>query len=220
MEIRLAEEVGKMPNLSMDYLAGRENAKELFEQKIAGQMLSSDEAVRKVVLNCRGIPSAASSFIDELLFIDIFSLNYRHGNSVLLLTDLSDELYFNVRLSVEGKKNLIEYAKKNGTYFLTIDQAVHENSSPGLHQTGSPYLLCRHQEITEVLGFQEGEKQKLLVERIVQRGERITASMLAEQENITKTAANNRLNRLYERRLVFRKLITDNSAEKYEYFFA
>ena len=37
MEIRLAEEVGKMPNLSMDYLAGRENAKELFEQKIAGE---------------------------------------------------------------------------------------------------------------------------------------------------------------------------------------
>lgn len=223
MEIKLAEEVGKMPDLPVDHLAVRARAKELYKKYIADEMTGCKDTVRKVFLNCQGILSSSSSFIDELIFINIFEQNFEHGNSVLVLTKLSDEFYFDVRMAVEGKKKLIEDAKKKEGYFLTRKSAkqglLEQNMDGAVVQVGSPYLLCEYQGKIEVLGFNEGEKQKTLLERIVQKGERLTASQLADQEDISRTAANNRLNRLYEKNLVFREAVTDDTAEKYEYFF-
>ena len=226
MIIKLADEICKISNLHLDYLSDRRKAKELYEKGIECLLFSSDNPVRKIVFDCQGIMSASSSFIDELLFINMFRANYQHGNSVLLLTNLEEEFYFDVRSAVEGKKKLIEEAKKSKRYFLTIDQ-MHaqfpdgflEKGSISPYQVGSPYLLCEYQKVVEVVGFSEGEKQKLLLEDIVRKGIRFTSSMLAKRENISCTAANNRLNRLHEKCLIFRGYTDMDSSEKFEYFY-
>ncbi len=224
MEIRLADEIAKMPDLSPDLLASRLKAGDFFEQRIEAKLLGCTDAVRRVTFNCEGIQSSSASFLDELFFIDVFTLNFRHGNSVSVLTNLSDEFYFNLRVAVEGKKKLIENARKNGIYYRTKDEAraEHPEGVPNhlVCQIGSPYILCEYQNGIEVLGFSEGEKQKILLERMVRGGERITAAQLAAQEEkLNNSAANNRLNRLYEKRLIFRKPMTEKALEKYEYFF-
>lgn len=222
MIIKLFDYIDKIPGFSAFYLGNRKQAEQLY-LKIAEEKLSDySETNRKVIIDCEGISLATSSFLDELLFIQIFSANCHHGNSILILKNMCEEFYFNLKMSVEGKKKLIEEAKKKNRYFLTL-QNYKEYCSVGKSvsnvQIGSPYLLCEYNKRMEVLGFSEGEKQKKLLTNIIENKKRYTASLLAAEEHISNTAAANRLTRLFDRNLLFRQPKVDCIPEIYEYFY-
>lgn len=224
MEINLMEAAKKIPGIRPEYLMVRENAKRLYEEILENRLQNDRQAQRRVVIDCTGITSASSSFLDQLLFVDIFSENYRHGNSVLVLKQMDDELYFNLSLAVEGKKGLIETAKKEKKYFLTKShfecyRRQHKDEDLQGCQIGSPYLLCEHHSELKGLGFAEGEKQKILLDDMIKNRVRYTTGKLAAQAGISGTAASNRLTRLFEKNLIFRRMIPDTIPETYEYFY-
>ena len=222
MIINLMEIIRQISNADYWYLAGRDKAQQIFSLALEEKLSDNTEVNRRVIVDCKDIPLATSSFIDELFFIHIFDSNCRHGNSILILKNVSDELYFNLKMAVEGKKGLIEEAKKKNKFFLNIEDLKkykESHSNVSSCQVGSPYLLCERNGGLEILGFSEGEKQKVLLENIIQ-GARYTTSLLALKENISNTAAANRLTRLYEKNLVFRQIKPESVPEIYEYFYS
>lgn len=225
MEIILKNEYKKLDSeLDGKVLFGRSNARKLYDQLIKKMLDNCNENPRKVIINCNGISAASSSFIDELFFICIFFANCQHGNSILVLNNLSDELYFNIQFAVQGKKGLIEQAKKRNAYSSFSVLMTEKGESPYYEevcfQMGSPYLICEKDGKTIPLGFSAGEKQQELIERLITTGEKITASQLAEEEAISITAANNRLSRLFEKNLLFRESDKENSKlETYVYWY-
>lgn len=84
-------------------------------------------------------------------------------------------------MAVEGKKGLIEQAKKKSKLFLAIEDLIkykESHSNATNCQVGSPYLLRERHGILEILGFSGGEKPKVLLEDIMQ-GARYTTRLLA-----------------------------------------
>lgn len=224
MKIKLIDEVKQVSGVDAEFLANRNDAQRVFQSVIKEKLSCYSEVNRKVVVDCQGITTASSSFIDELFFVEIFSLNYHYGNSILLLENLKGELYFNFHMAVEGKKGLIEKAKKEKKYFLTKPmyeeyKMNHPEEDLSAVQIGSPYLLCEYSGNLGVLGFAEGEKQKILLDDMITNGKRYTTGTLAREDDISNTAAANRLSRLYEKNLVFRQVIPGSVPETYEYFY-
>lgn len=225
MKIKLMDVIKKIPDMDVSFLSRRNDAERLYNWGLAERMSDYSEENRKVIIDCEQISAATSSFIDELFFVHLFSANFHHGNSVMVLTNVCEELYFNLIMAVEGKKRLIEIAKKKKQYFLTLDEykaycKKHtEDFDLTQCQIGSPYLLCKFNGQLEILGFADGEKQKELLQDMINNKARYTAILLGTKEDITNTAASNRLTRLFDKNLVFRQIISEDFPERYEYFY-
>ena len=221
IEINLYEEASHIDLLKTGILASRKTASELFTSQLDQQYFQVSLEEQIVSVYCSGISEATSSFIDQLFFIEIYA-KLCNKNTVLLLHNLSSEFLYNLNSAAAIKAKLIAEAKKEKRYAHTIKErerliAKSPESAGRNWIIGSPYLLLRLDSKIVALGLSENEILSKTVSFIWNNKYSVTAKDIASAENTAINAVSNRLKRLYEKNLVFRKKL-ENSKTEYIYY--
>lgn len=178
-----------MPDIGI--LAKREFAKKMFDKTIKdyGEHFKDGEII---ALDCSDIIESTSSVIDEYFYLGLLE-HYKKWNIVFVLKNVSETFLDNIKSAIIALRELPD--KKDREY--NVNSVYIKNDE---------YCL-----ITE-------DKTRLNETFELVKKRPITTSDLSAIENITINCANNRLNRLFERNLIFRKQDLNASGKPYIYY--
>ncbi len=169
-----------------DILTYRPKAREIYDYVVEqpGMLLVGDI----IKFSFQGVTTCAVSFVDEL-FINLQKILSAHGNALMLLVDMSEE----VLADIEGA-----LALRN------------EKDNSRLN------LLCYYDSKFIVLGKLENNLQETF--KVVTSHEETSARDIAHEFGIEINSASNRLKKLYDLRLLLRRETKDENGRQHLYF--